>query len=539
MAIYSSFLTNIAGSFTDDLIVAQENAFSGTNNLQGLDGNDVIIGDHDALTIDVGTGNNSVATAINIDDPTKWSTKNNPHVGDDTVPYTTILSTGASESDYFSVEVGAGQTLTLDIDYGRSEAGGPSFDSFLTLRRENGAFITDADDAPIALGGEGSTSQNDAYLSMTIATAGTYIIQVSGFVGAAIPTGATYMLNVSVTGHDNDNIATFGDDRIGGGKGDDVLYGIDGDDQLEGGRGQDALHGGDGIDSATYLLALDDGVTADLQASQFNKFEAAGDTYFDIENIDGSFFNDDLRGDGGDNVINAWDGDDFLSGRSGDDTLIGETGNDVLTGGAGADRLDGGEGIDRASYHDSAIGVRADLQAAQFNTGIAAGDTYSEIENLRGSKQNDDLRGDAGDNLIEGLSGRDYLTGRNGDDELRGGAGDDVLNGGRGADLMVGSSGRDSFRFQFSDDEVDSIMDFQSGIDRIHLYQSAFSALSTGPLSMDNFVVGTAALDGDDYIIYDAGALYYDADGNGAVAAVQFGNLLNNAAIDAGDFLVI
>ena len=49
------------------------------------------------------------------------------------------------------------------------------------------------------------------------------------------------------------------------------------------------------------------------------------------------------------------------------------------------------------------------------------------------------------------------------------------------------------------------------------------------------------AQDADDRILYDAatGNLYFDADGNGAGAAVLFATLNSHPVINAGDFTVI
>ena len=89
---------------------------------------------------------------------------------------------------------------------------------------------------------------------------------------------------------------------------------------------------------------------------------------------------------------------------------------------------------------------------------------------------------------------------------------------------------------------IDTILDFAHIIDEIVLDDAVFTALSVGALSASAFVTGTAAGDADDRIIYDAttGALYYDADGNGAGAAVQFATLSNQPAnLSANDFFVI
>ena len=121
-----------------------------------------------------------------------------------------------------------------------------------------------------------------------------------------------------------------------------------------------------------------------------NLGEAIGDSFIDIENINGSEFDDVLEGDTGDNG---------LSGGAGDDTLNGGDGADVLTGGAGRDVLNGGAGIDTADYSSADASVRASLTTPSGNLGDAAGDSFIDIENLTGSEFDDILVGDTGNNL--------------------------------------------------------------------------------------------------------------------------------------------
>ena len=80
---------------------------------------------------------------------------------------------------------------------------------------------------------------------------------------------------------------------------------------------------------------------------------------------------------------------------------------------AGADTLDGGAGMDFASYLRSDAGVTVNL---------GEGDTLSNIENLGGSRHDDDLNGNGGNNILRGGSGNDTLQGGAEEDILTGGA---------------------------------------------------------------------------------------------------------------------
>lgn len=316
-----------------------------------------------------------------------------------------------------------------------------------------------------------------------------------------------------------------GGNMLSGGGGNDTLEGLDGDDVLAGGAGADRLFGGAGFDAADYRSST--GVTVSLDGSLTRTGDAVGDGFSGIENLFGSSTGGDrLRGHAGKNLLMGFGGNDLLEGMDGDD---------VLEGGAGADAQIGGVGMDAASYRNSVNGVTVSLDNTLTATGDAAGDTFSGIESLFGSLVGDDhLRGNSRNNALEGGGGNDVLEGGLGHDRLIGGDGRDILSGGEGNDTFI-------FASALGPSTIDQITDFAPVDDVIRLDNDVFQGLSLGRLDAAAFTTGAAANDAQDRIIYNAetGALFFDADGSGGAAAVQFASLLPQLAITAGDFLVI
>jgi serralysin len=150
-------------------------------------------------------------------------------------------------------------------------------------------------------------------------------------------------------------------------------------------------------------------------------------------------------------------GDDVIIGNGAANTLAGNGGDDFLMGRTGADALSGGSGFDTASYALAAAGVIATLNNGGTGSGSggeAAGDTYTGIEKLEGSKFNDTLTSNNGADTLSGLGGNDLLTGNNGEDVLEGGDGDDSLSGGNAADDLDGGAGADSLAGGSGDDHL-------------------------------------------------------------------------------------
>ena len=135
-------------------------------------------------------------------------------------------------------------------------------------------------------------------------------------------------------------------DEITGNGGGNRLEPLGGDDFINGRAGKDTVsyandhfftQNGNGITG----IRADLGTRKIVDTSGFNV-----DTVVSIENVTGSIFDDEIRGNGGANGLDGGAGDDFLAGRGGNDALSGRTGNDILRGGVGNDWLEGGTGDD-------------------------------------------------------------------------------------------------------------------------------------------------------------------------------------------------
>ena len=235
-------------------------------------------------------------------------------------------------------------------------------------------------------------------------------------------------------GEDGNDTINGGDgiDRIYGGDGNDVQRGQGGSDTLYGSAGNDQLNGGTGFDIARYDNATSF-VSVNL-ASSGSQGDAAGDTYFGIEAVYGSDFNDFLTGNNSSNELRGGDGDDVISGSGG---------NDRLFGGEGADSMNGGAGVDIAMFTVASASVTLNLGSGGTG-GEAAGDSYASIEWVFGSGFADNITGDSAGNRLEGRGGNDTLNGDGGNDRILGGDGDDTINGGDGVDTLFGQAGNDT-----------------------------------------------------------------------------------------------
>ena len=159
-----------------------------------------------------------------------------------------------------------------------------------------------------------------------------------------------------------------------------MLVGNAGNDYLDGGespdsdnyrRSPESGYSDGGEDSDTVSYRRDPGpVKVNLEQNQATDGFGGTDQIYNVENVVGSAFNDEIIGDAqaniihageGDDVVNARDGNDIIFGEAGNDILLGENGNDFLVGGTDADNLNGGDGNDTVSYFTSATPVSVSL----------------------------------------------------------------------------------------------------------------------------------------------------------------------------------
>jgi Ca2+-binding RTX toxin-like protein len=230
----------------------------------------------------------------------------------------------------------------------------------------------------------------------------------------------------------------------------------------------------------------------------------------------------------GNDTVDGGAGNDLLFGGNGNDTLRGQAGSDYLYGGLGADAHIGGNevGVDYARYDDANYGnliIRLDAQS--LNTGAAAGDTYVGIEGLVSGIGHDAVIGNSSGNYLFGGGGNDYINAVHGND---------YLNGGAGADRFVFSTALNATS------NVDRIADFTHGTDDILLVQSIFAAIGSS-LSSSELRLGTAAVDSNDYLIYDrvTGNLFYDPNGSTAGGQTLFAKVTAGTVLDYNDFLIV
>ena len=316
----------------------------------------------------------------------------------------------------------------------------------------------------------------------------------------------------------------------------------------------------------------------------------------DADTLTGNYDANTLNGLGGADTLRGFDGDDMLNGGTGADTMDGGLGNDIYFVDNAGDQL-----IEAAGGgYDTVFTEVSFTLALEVDRLVTLAPSATTALSLTGNALANEITGNAGANIIDGRGGADLMVGGNGDDiyfvdnagdvvsdapgggfdtvfssisftlttliervvansttattalnftgnasvnEITGNNGSNMIDGGGGADLLFGNGGSDAFLFTtaLGGGNIDSLPDYQPGIDRFYLDDAVFTALAPGALPAGAFRIGSAAADADDRIIYNpvSGALLYDADGNGAGAAIQWAVVHEALAMSASDFQII
>jgi Ca2+-binding RTX toxin-like protein len=355
------------------------------------------------------------------------------------------------------------------------------------------------------------------------------LITNSAALGDAQGDTFTFIENLAGSSHDDTLIGHNGPNVINGGSGSDTLKGYGADDTLRGEDGDDVIDGGTGADRMIGGLGND----TYLVDSMYDRITEFGGQGIDLVRTSVSYG----LTDGADvEILEISDPNGtagfFLHGNSSGNTIIGNNGNNQLNGADGADQMIGRGGNDHYLV-DNANDLIIE-NGGQGNDTVSASATWtltagSDVEVLAatGTLDGINLTGNANGNVVRGNAGNNILSGRDGRDEL------------------TGLGGQDSFLFDTplnAATNVDRITDFNVTDDTILLDQTIFSSsLGLGNISAGELVIGTAAQDANDRIIYNSstGALFYDNDGVGGNAQVQFATLSTGLALTNLDFLVV
>jgi fibronectin-binding autotransporter adhesin len=313
-------------------------------------------------------------------------------------------------------------------------------------------------------------------------------------------------------------------DSLFGDNFDNVINGGDGFDTIVSGGGTNTLIGGAGGDTY-FVQGVNDIVTEavgggfDIVLSQVNFTLAAGS---EVEALAvNTTAGISLTGNELQQTLTGNVGSDTLSGGGGNDLIISGGGTNTLIGGTGAD-IYFAQGVNDVVTEDAGGGF--DVVLAGGNLTLAAG---SEVEVIAV-------------NTTSGVT----ITGSNTNQTIQGAGGNDRFVGGLGNDTLTGSGGADTFVLLNSFADRDFVTDFVSGSDKLEISASLFGGgLSAGVLSGAQFLSGVGAASATtaaQRFIYNSstGNLLFDADGNGAGAAVLFANLSSVPTLTAADFLI-
>ena len=315
--------------------------------------------------------------------------------------------------------------------------------------------------------------------------------------------------------------------------GDDVYYGKGGNDLLIGHGGADKLYGDAGND-----IFVVGGFGSGVQGTT-SKADDGNAEWVTGDLIVGGAGVDTLRITTGIGAV------------AGNNTIVLNNANfksmEVVQVGATAGRLNVENGdlqlLNDHYYHRANSSV-ADLSNTLGNNG---GSINNVVVNASGVTTNGlRFEGNANTNTFIGTTKADTFVGNGGNDVLTGGAGADKFVFDKVYEQVVTGSSTSVQTYTntaFNLTGVDTITDFLSNTDKIVLDKDQFSALTVGGFTSANLRsgAGAVALDSNDYLLFNTTSkmLSYDADGNGAGAAVQIATLLGVSTFIASDVQVV
>lgn len=520
LTLTGSATINGTGNSADNVIIGN----SANNVLTGFGGNDTLNGGSGSDTMIGGEGDDTYVVDSTGDVVTELAGAGTDVVQTTLSSYTLAANVETLIFTNSSAHTGIGNALNNVIS---GNAGNDTL---------NGGAGADT-----MLGGFG----NDSYV---VDDAGDLVTEFAGQGTDLVTASVSYALsanveNLTLSGTAAINGTGTNDaDVITGNSASNVLTGLGGNDTLNGGGGNDTLIGGMGDD--IYVVDAAGDVVTEVAGEGTDTVQTTLASYTLGANVERLTFTNNVTHSGIGNAL-----DNVLTGNSGSDTLDGGLGADTLIGGSGNDSYL----VDNVGdVTTEAAGGGTDLVTASLSWTLAL-----NVENLTlagssaidgtGNTLDNVLTGNSANNLLSGLDGNDTLTGGLGNDSLQGGIGNDRLVGGAGNDLLNGGAGTDTFVFDTAPNaatNLDTVQDFTSGTDKLSFSRAVFTAFSsTGAISTDAFWSGAgvnAAHDATDRFIYNTttGALWYDADGTGATAAVQVAVLTGAPALAFTDFLI-
>jgi len=568
-------LASATQGVTVDLVLLRTTGAAGNDTFMGIEnvvtgaGNDRVLGDGLANVLSSGSGNDTILGADGNDtlNGELGADCIDGGAGVDLLSYADLLSSAQAVTvDLFSLRAtgAAGNDTLAGIENVLTGSGN---DSLTGDGLANHLSSSSGNDT--IRGGEGNDTLDGgagvdllSYADLSLPTQSVTVdlaaLLVSGVAGTDLAAGFERVL----TGAGSDFLAGDGlANELNSSGGDDTLLAAGGSDTVIGGLGDDFIDGGAGVDLLSYadLTLAGQAVTIDLVSLRV--MGAAGnDTLSGIENVTTGAGDDSVLGDGmanllfsgtGNDTLVTGDGNDTLVGGGGNDLLISDNGNDsilesggsstVLGGGgadtialaAGSDSVLAGDGNDRVVFAGAGSVTILGGNGADFMQGGEGNDVITEA-----------IADDAGNDTLLGGGGRDTMIGAAGADSIVSGADNDRLVGGGGHDTLDGGTGTDQFVFEsaIGIDNIDRVQNYAVVDDTIILDNSVFTTLTEGVLSAGAFQIGSAASDTDDRIIFNnsTGALFYDTDGVGGVAAVQFATITGiTGVISNTEFLVI